>query len=309
MTNTAPDDATTRRASQQALDELFDAAGKYRTGRELGALFQFIRRLPTYAPYNAMLLHIQQPGTTFVAPASRWREAYQRSVKPNARPLVILQPRGPVMFVFDVADTEPLPDAPPLPREVIAPFETIGGTVGNRLPRLIEGAKRDGVRITEVAQGSQSAGSIRRAEPGHTIRLIRRVQGKEQQVGIPLRYEVLINEHLGPETAYATLVHELAHLYCGHLGTPDPEWWPERTMLDHVAREFEAEAVSHLVCRRIGIGTRSEEYLGGVLQEDDDARVPDISLDTVLKATGLIEQMSRGWMPLRPQPRAASAVQ
>lgn len=52
---------------------------------------------------------------------------------------MILQPMGPVMFVFDVSETEPLPGAPCLPREVIAPFE-----VTDRLDRrLIEADDRE----------------------------------------------------------------------------------------------------------------------------------------------------------------------
>jgi hypothetical protein len=43
-------------------------------------------------------------------------------VKPNANPLIILQPMGPVMFVFDVSDTEPLQGAKSLPLRVTDPF-------------------------------------------------------------------------------------------------------------------------------------------------------------------------------------------
>jgi len=60
-----------------------------------------------------MLIHIQMPGAKFVAPPHRWLHEYGQRIKPGAHPLVILQPMGPVMFVFDVSDTEPLPNAPP----------------------------------------------------------------------------------------------------------------------------------------------------------------------------------------------------
>jgi hypothetical protein len=92
---------------------------------------KFISRFRFYSPYNSMLLHLQMAGATFVAPTARWLEEYGRAVKPTARPLVILQPMGPVMFVFDVADTEPLPDTKPLPKEVEHPFETTKGNVGS----------------------------------------------------------------------------------------------------------------------------------------------------------------------------------
>src|SRR5207248_2429484 len=64
------------------------------------------------------------------------------------------------------------------------------------------------------------------------------------------------NSNLSAEARYAILVHELAHLYCGHLGTPNDKWWPDRRGLPHVAREFEAESVCFLVCERLGIAGR-----------------------------------------------------
>jgi hypothetical protein len=45
---------------------------------------------------------------------------------------------------------------------------------------------------------------------------------------------------------YATLVHELSHLYCGHLGTPNDKWWPDRTELTKEIREFETESICYL---------------------------------------------------------------
>jgi hypothetical protein len=60
-----------------------------------------------------------------------------------------------------------------------------------------------------------------------------------------------------PESRYATLVHELAHLYCGHLGTPDDGWWPDRQNLSLTVCEFEAESVSDLVYGCWKNGTRA----------------------------------------------------
>jgi antirestriction protein ArdC len=93
----------------------------------------------------------------------------------------------------------------------------------------------------------------------------------------------LLNSNFSAEARYATLVHELAHLYCGHLGTPNDKWWPDRRGLPHAAEEFEAESVCYLVCERLGIDNPSDEYLAGYLG----------SLDCVMKAAGLIERMGR----------------
>jgi len=88
-------------STKHALDELFNATYAYRSSQEFYDLVQFVRRFRFYSPYNAFLIHIQRPGAIYVAPPHRWKRQYGRTVKPNANPIVIMQPMGPVMFVFD----------------------------------------------------------------------------------------------------------------------------------------------------------------------------------------------------------------
>ena len=86
-------------AAPAALDELFRLARRYRTSQEYFQLLRFVSRFRAYAPFNAMLVHVQRPGARYVASASRWQH-YRRRIRSGANPLVILQPMGPVMFVF-----------------------------------------------------------------------------------------------------------------------------------------------------------------------------------------------------------------
>jgi hypothetical protein len=97
-----------------ALDELFSLTFQYKTSKAYQDLLQFVGRFGFYSPFNAMLVHIQMPGARYVASPYRWLCDYGRKIKPGARPLVILKPMGPVMFVFDVSDTE----GKPLPPEI-----------------------------------------------------------------------------------------------------------------------------------------------------------------------------------------------
>jgi hypothetical protein len=97
------------------------------------------------------MIHTQMPGAHFVCTARRWQKDYRREIKIDARPIVILQPMGPVLFVFDVSDTAPLPNAPPLPRQVEDPFHVRDGKIGGQLALTIENAKRDGVRPARMA--------------------------------------------------------------------------------------------------------------------------------------------------------------
>ena len=290
-------------ATKRVLDELICFAGRYRSSASYKELLEFVARFRFYAPYNAMLVHIKMPGATFVAPAHRWMRDFRQTVKSNARPLLILQPMGPVMFVFDVSDTEPGPDAVPLPPEVEKPFEVRRGQAVPLFPGMnypewgttVGNAKRDGIRIEPRKEGSQSAGSIR--EVGGNVPPLRFRAGKEKNgepkyVEIRARYDVLFNDRLNEEARYAAVVHELAHLYCGHLGTPNVKWWPDRRGLDELQEEFEAESVAYVVCGRLGIDIPSAGYLASYLGKNEE--VPKISVDLVMKSAGLIEQTGRG---------------
>lgn len=294
-------------SAKRALDELFNLACQYKSSASYWELMKFIRRFKFYSPFNAMLVHVQLPGATFVATPNRWYRDYRRHIMSGARPLVLLQPMGPVMFVFDVSDTEPSQYARPLPPEIENPFEVRGGVIGTALERLIENAKRDGIRIMQSQSGSQSAGSIRQVAPGVSANQSfssgwdKKRNPKVEK--IPVRYDLLTNGRLSREAQYATIVHELAHLYCGHLGTPDDKWWPDRRGLEYDVGEFEAESVAYLVCCRVGIDTPSEEYLSGFVEKQNE--VPQISLDCVMKAAGLIETMSHQKMKLRKKTESA----
>lgn len=289
-------------ASKRAIDDLFTATLTYRSSAQYHELMQFVARFRFYSPYNAMLLHAQRPGATFVAPPHRWRDVYARRIKPGANPLVILRPMGPVMFVFDIADTEPEPTlfGDHVPEAAVRPFDVPAAAepMDRNLEWAIENAKRDGVRVSARSSGSQAAGQIARVaeSPGHQF-VSSSARDHSASVSVPIRYELLISDRLSTEGRYVTLVHELAHLYCGHLGSPNERWWPNRTGLDKVTREFEAESTAYLLCARHGVKNPSAEYLSGYVK--GHTSVPPISLECVMKAAGLIESMGQG--RLRPR--------
>jgi len=184
-------------ADKRALDELFTSVGRYSSSHELAELVEFTRRFKHYSPYNALLVHAQKSGATYVLRASEWRSRYERWIKPGAHPLVALQPMGPVMFLYDVSDTE----GKALPAEVTAPFEPKGNLVGKELERTLDNCARDGICVHRVEQGSQSAGSIQAvtAKPGKTLPF--------REKPVPVRYELILNANpsapvgdLGAET-------------------------------------------------------------------------------------------------------------
>ena len=144
-----PADAFAKDAASRTLDDLFTNTRLYRRSAGYLEMMSFVAGFRHYSAYNAMLVHLQMPGARYVAPAGRWADDYMRDIKPAARPLIILQPMGPIMLVFDVSATEPRPDAPPLPPEIENPFAVRRGRIGGELAMTIRNAIRDGIDVEE----------------------------------------------------------------------------------------------------------------------------------------------------------------
>lgn len=206
------------------------------------------------------------------------------------------------MFVFDVSDTEPESDAtPPLPEEIINPFKVLTTTpedvVQTITAQLVENAKRDGVQIVDSAFGNQLAGRISSGGRGSQQVCTRR-RPEREYVTVPVRYTCQISDRQSGMTRYATLTHELAHLYCGHIGTPNEKWWPDFRRKDHRTAEFEAETVSAILVGQLDSTARMPPYLSQHLRREE--LVPaDLNLERVMKAAGLIQEMGEKPLPVR----------
>ncbi|MBS4023652.1 MAG: hypothetical protein KGZ79_14745 [Dethiobacter sp.] len=274
-----------KKKSIPELDKLFQEIGTYRKSSELKELFEFVKKFPQIAPYNAMLIHIQKPGSKYIATASEWDRRFNRKINPGARPLVILRPFGPVSFVFELMDTY---GKDPFPEKLLNPFKIEGEISDFVFRRLADNLRSDGILYSEPDRGASSAGFIQTGDHSNEMKMVK----GNKEMWLQVLYNMVVNRAHPKETRFATILHELGHMYCGHLGTPNPKWWEDRRWLDLNEREFEAECVCWLVCERMGIKNPSAEYLSGYLNDND--QIPDISIDTVLKAVAIIETMING---------------
>lgn len=272
-----------------AVDEIFGRCRRWRSRCGFLELLEFIARLPAYSPLNGFLIYLQDPAATRVATARMWARRYQRRLRPAARPLVILAPMSPVLFVFDVRDTEgpPLPPGPP-PAAVRA------------APRLLDATRHNcGLQRIAVREADALGPLAERA-----IRLTPALRKKHAELDLDpsARYLVLLDAGGGWETKYATLTLELGRIFCGHLGVDSDAWWPERRDLAIDRIEIEAAAVAHMICRRRGLTADPGGFLAECL--DTDADLPPFSLNAVLQAVSHIEAMSRHlWKKSRKQGR------
>lgn len=279
-------ESSKRKNRVEEIDNLYNSVRDFRSTERTGELMHFIAKFPAIAPYNAMLVYFQKPGSEFVATATQWR-AFGRYPKPNANPLVILKQFGPVSFVYDVGDTY----GDPLPEGIVDPFGIKGHFSGVEHKKLIDNLPREGIALSYGQYGPNMAGKIQRTQ----YRVFDITSGiKHYQVRNC--FEIVVNGNLSMVAEAAAIFHELGHYFCGHFHLDDRfKHIPQREIknLNDGIMEFEAETVCWLLCERLGIDNPSEEYLSGYL--DKNHEIPEgISIDAILKACGRIESMVYG---------------
>lgn len=191
---------------QALLTSLLQRARLYDQSSSYRELLEFVNRLPHIAPFNALLLNIQKPGLRFAAFERDWYNRLNRTVKEGARPLVILWPFGPVAFVYDMEDTE----GDPLPDDVAHAFRATGPVTPVAMTSFEYRLWKFGIYVAFIDYGDGLAGHI--AAEGLTVE-----QQSPDRKKRP-SYRIRINARHEPNVQFATLVHELAHLYLGHMG-------------------------------------------------------------------------------------------
>jgi hypothetical protein len=272
---------------KNALDDLFESALEYKKSPEYLKFINFLTTFKQYSLFNASLVYAQMRGARYVLPAKQWKEKYKRTLKPNAQPLVLLRPMGPVMFCFDVSQTE----GGYLPREIENPFFISGELPSKAYTNLVSSSLKNGLEIIELSLGSTLAGFVENVDDPKHKKIAELVSGRKKYITyknkeVELFARIAVNSNYTKVVNFPTIVHEIAHILCGHLGPW--EGWPNRSNLDKTIEEFEAESVTYLVCKRIGINTFSEKYLSEYL--DNHSLIPNVSIDLIVKSAQTIER-------------------
>lgn len=255
--------------ARSLLDQLLADSRLYTRSAEYKALLEFVVRLRNFAPFNALLLQVQKPGLTYAASARDWRDRFGRAPKEGARPLLILWPFGPVALVYDVLDTE----GDELPQDV-ASFFAQGPIDQARLVSFMTRSNRRGIECHAIDAGDGKAGSIRVVKRGAT--------DKDTTL-----YRMHVNRNHAANVQFATLAHELGHLFLGHLGPDKVLNVPERRTMAHRQIELEAESVSFLVCARNGVTSKAEAYLAAYVERN--TTIEEVDLYQIMRAAGQVE--------------------
>ena len=274
-----------RKEIASTIDNLLRKSAVYRSSDNFREMVSFMAKFREYAPYNNMLVRTQNPSCGFYATEKDWRERFGRTLKEDAKPMLILAPMHPVMLVYDLDQTA----GPPLPQELqdFAHFE--GEWNSACLKRTIaNAARRDRIRVDFKTLSSTHAG----------FATIARDSGD-------WKMRIVVHDGLNEASRFGVLCHELAHIFSGHLGSDRDHWWPSRISLDHHAIEIEAESAAHVVTARFGLTGASARYVSRHLKGNRPPKA--VSLDMIAKVAGRIERMARESLPSR-QPRGPEAT-
>ena len=258
-------------AARSILDQLLESSRLYTKSKDYKELLDYVVKLRTFAPFNAMLLQVQKPGLSYAATARDWQRRFNRTIKEGARPLLILWPFGPVALVFDQMDTE----GDPLPEDAFA-FPVLGDLPESTLAEFIGRLDNACIHVQGCDAGDRRAGYIRLAQLAKS--------DKEHS-----HYVLLMNRNHSPAARFVTLTHELGHLFLGHLGLDVKLKIPERRGLSHSQQELEAESVAYILCGRHGVKPKSETYLAGFLAEE--TTIGQLDIYQVMRAAGRAEAL------------------
>jgi hypothetical protein len=298
--------------------QLIRAALEAPSPEELASFLDYANSFRRLSPWNAYMAYIQRPGASIIASKYEW-ETVQREVKADAVPIIVLWPRSPIRFVYELADTSPEIDRAAL-KDPFAVQGKLHPKAVAALQAALAKQKAFQIEIEWRRHGFHYAGSAARqgtvpaegslaalvcngspigefaGDNAHTAcgELIR-VAESGAQLRIP-SYRVTVNDRLDGGERFATIAHELGHIFCGHLGgcnsvgADDEGGWPNRTGLEENGREIEAEAVAYLVCSRGGIIPASVQYLKAHAARAD---IRLVNLDLIVRAAARIERLAK----------------
>jgi hypothetical protein len=225
-----------------------------------------------------MLVYIQNKDVAYYGSEAFWKKKFNRDIKEEARPYIILTPFSPVTIVYDIIDTEgEIPVDELLARGLpFQPFSVSGELSSERYSKLLSTIKDWGIPLYNKPMPFFNAGYIWTPKG---------------------RLEICINTKKSISENFVVIIHELAHLLLGHTGfenlhnSRDDKELKLKIRLDlgTTKQELEAETVAFLIASKMGIMPHSAEYLSGYIRDENDIKYFDY--ETVIHVVDKIERM------------------
>lgn len=278
------------------IDELQFLVAEFRDSEEFQKMLEGLGQFKWLAPYNAMLVQLQLPGACLVLTGKQWAK-YNRRPKANARKLITLKVFGPIQCMFDYESTEPIPGTPELDEAKILEDwnrsldQATGEPDKEKYQNLLSNLPLLGILIDDKFEAVRTYGGY---IAKHRDGILEIPINKYFSISYQSEFIISVNSKAPNASQFHTLCHELGHLFCKHM-----YYGHERRDLTLEEREFEAETVAWIVCKRQGIDNPSEQYLAGYAR---NGKVPVCSIDHIMKAVTKIEELMSNRMNIKDSP-------
>ncbi|MGN0824469.1 MAG: ImmA/IrrE family metallo-endopeptidase [Candidatus Coproplasma sp.] len=248
----------------------------------------FLREKRYYSFYNAALIYCQRRGVGWIETERGWKK-HGRYLKPDAKPIVIMQAFSPINFVYDVEDTYGNDDYPPIQRLVYKPINTLERVNLSFIENVL---RRNHIYFGKEHLGDRNDGFAQYL-PDPIISVIPYNKSNKPPKKILQFYAVVVNETKSVTQQLLAIIHELGHIYCGHLPTfKGAQKYGflsfSREVNEDISveqAEFEAEAVVKFICDRLDVKYDNYTYLNGY---KINGKIPKIDLNAVISATDKI---------------------
>lgn len=273
----------------ESINEFFSRVLELKDSELIIRYFEFLKKVPDHSPFNNTLVFIQNPDCSYYATAKQWEGRFNRIIKKDARPMVVLFPFGPVDFVYDIKDTE---GETITHKKIIYWWRENGGTLNEK---IIEKTFLNLKKIKIDYKQLRARKYFEKIEfrTGGYAQLT--LQDSKVSIALHPRYSKASIE------SYGVLCHEIAHILLGHLGQivipskkenkPNKEIVKDRQKIPKHTKEIEAELVAWIVFNGLGIEKNSESYIAGWLTGQKD--IEKINMSDVLRVSGKIQEMGK----------------
>lgn len=273
----------------ESINDFFIRAIELKDSGKIEAYFKFLKKVPDHAPFNNSLVFVQNPDCGYYATAKQWQDRFKRTIKKDARPMVILFPFGPVEFVYDIESTE---EEKITDEEVLFWWRENGGILNDK---IIENTRLNLDSLDVKYKHLESRKYFEEAS--------HRTGGYAQRNHANNELSIVLHPRYSKESleSYGVLCHEIAHILLGHIGPVEILSKKENERRRVVAKdresvpkniqELEAELVAWIVFESLGIEKNSESYMASWMNDQDDIR--GLSMSDVLRVAGKIQEMGK----------------